>query len=448
MPSLLHISDLHRTAGPRLSNDELLTAIVGDAKRWEQDEIPWPDIVVVSGDLIRGAGIEDPAADSDIAAQYGEARDFLQRLADEIVESDHSRVVIVPGNHDVHWSLARNSMQLLNACPNGIESEAFRASSGVRWDWKEQKAYNVVDGALYDSRLDHFRRFQTDFYAGLDPSPLGHGDDDLVFFEYPSLGLAVVGFASWYGNDCFCHVGEIEPKALALSQKLLANSNAPVAVAVWHHSIEGMPREHDYMDQSVIHKLIDFGFSVGLHGHQHRPGAAPYELRLPNLTSMVVLGAGSLAVGDRQLPMGEPRQFNLVVIDQDSESIRVHVRAMSTGGIFTGSYRDDFGGNTFLELSLPPLPRRPKPHSAIQRLDEAMTAVAEKRFENALALSCRCRYSPSTEATTNQNRGHERSRAVGGADSPSRPTTERGRGCQVNCPASRRLSIRRCPSTT
>ena len=148
----------------------------------------------------------------------------------------------------------------------------------------------------------------------------------------------------------------------------------------------GGPRAQDYMDQQVIHRLIDFGVSVGLHGHQHYPGAAPYELRLPNLTSMVVVSAGSLAVGDDQLPAGERRQFNVVDIDPDNESITVHVRAMSSGRVFTGSHRDDFGGNTFMRLDLPRSPSRPPGPTTTQLLDDAMTATRNRKFERALGL--------------------------------------------------------------
>ncbi len=52
VPTILHISDLHRTAGPQLSNDELLPALVSDAIRWRAEGIPRPDLVAVSGDLV------------------------------------------------------------------------------------------------------------------------------------------------------------------------------------------------------------------------------------------------------------------------------------------------------------------------------------------------------------------------------------------------------------
>lgn len=386
MPTLLHISDLHRTLGPRLDNDELVAAITSDAKRWKNEGIPEPDLIIVSGDLIQGASIATLDPDTEIESQYNEASKLLRHLADEFVDSNRSRVIIVPGNHDVHWGRARNSMESLEICPADISSKAFEAKSQIRWNWKNQKAYRISNSDLYDSRFEHFQTFRKDFYAETDPNPLLCEDGGLVFSEYPSLGIVVVGFSSWHGNDCFCHVGDISSASLALSRKLLASSNAPVAVAVWHHSIVGGPREQDYMDRRIIHKLIDFGFSVGLHGHQHYPDAAPFELHLPNLTSMTVIGAGSLAVGDSELPMGERRQFNIVVIDPKDKSITVHVRAMSADGIFTGSHRDDFGGNTFIKLDLPFSSSRPKGATSVRQLDDAMTAVATKRYEKALQL--------------------------------------------------------------
>ncbi len=384
--TFLHISDLHRTAGPRLSNDELFSAIASDSTRWEAEGIPRPDLIVVSGDLVQGAPIESTEADKKIAAQYREAEEFLTRIGEEFLDSDRSRIVIVPGNHDVHWGRAFRAMTLLEDDSDDIANRAWQALSPIRWSWKDCKAYEVCDSALYKSRLDHFNSFRNSFYGGITPSPVLHGGADLFFMEYQDIGAAVAGFSSWHGNDCFCHVGTICPSALELSRSLLAKSNARVAVGVWHHSIVGGPQENDYMDQRIVHRLIDIGFNLGFHGHQHFPDAAPFELRLPNLTSMVVVGAGSLAVGDRDLPMGERRQFNVVVVDPDNEAVTVHVRAMSPAGVFMGSHRDDFGGNTFITLKLPPAPLQRRPPTDLRKLDQAISAVAEKNFEDALEL--------------------------------------------------------------
>lgn len=386
MLTFLHISDLHRTEGPRLRNDELIAAIGSDAKRWNREGIPDPDLIVVSGDLIQGASVSASDPDSEVVAQYSEASDFLRRLATEFLDSDRYRVIIVPGNHDVHWKRAQRAMTKLVRCPERLASKILDSGSNLRWDWREQQAYEISNPSVYDSRFDHFRKFRTAFYSGLDPSPLSRSNGDLLFFEYPSLDLAVAGFSSWHGNDCFCHVGDIDPASVLSSRQLVSRSRARVALAVWHHNIVGGPRTHDYMDQRVIHKLIDFGFNIGLHGHQHYCGAAPFELRLPNLTSMVVVGAGSLAVGDSNLPSGERRQFNIVVIDPDHDSVTVHVRAMSSGGVFAGSHRDDFGGRTFIKLPLPCSRFRGGPSKDVQKLDAAFTALARKEYEKALGL--------------------------------------------------------------
>lgn len=383
---MLHISDLHRTSEPRLTNSELISAILSDSERWDLEGIPRPDLIVVSGDLIQGAAVDATDPDELITAQYGEAEDFLTCLGQELVDSDISRIVIVPGNHDVHRRRSLNAMKPIRPTPEGIAKRALQANSGLRWSWNDRQAYEIADDPLYASRFQPFREFLTNFYEGIEPNPIVAENGDLFFREYPDLDLLVAGFASWHGNDCFCHVGEIRPESLAISQKLMATSRMQTAVAVWHHSISGGPRSQDYMDQRVVHRLVDFGFAIGLHGHQHFPGAAPFELRLPNLTSMIVVGAGSLAVGDNELPMGERRQFNVVVIDPDSGFVTIHVRGMSPAGVFTGAHRDDFGGKTFVELKLPPQKVRGEVHAVAQRLDDATTAIGNKQYDQALAL--------------------------------------------------------------
>ena len=101
--------------------------------------------------------MNDPNSDSEIETQYAEVEAFLQQLTCELVGSDRSKVIIVPGNHDVHWSRARLAMRLLEAFPENIGVTAFEGNSTTRWNWKDQKAYEIFDSNLYESRFDHFR---------------------------------------------------------------------------------------------------------------------------------------------------------------------------------------------------------------------------------------------------------------------------------------------------
>ena len=92
-------------------------------------------------------GAHDP--DSTVAAQYAEAGLFLAALADELVDGNRSRVVIVPGNHDVHWGRSLDAMKPLEVCPERIATKALDPTSRLRWNWREQTAYEVADIALY-----------------------------------------------------------------------------------------------------------------------------------------------------------------------------------------------------------------------------------------------------------------------------------------------------------
>ena len=127
VPTILHISDLHRTAGPQLSNDELLPALVSDAIRWRAEGIPKPDLIVVSGDLVQGAALDAPDPDAEVDTQYREVGDFLEELSEEFLDGNRSRMVIVPGNHDVHWRRSLDGMTPIDPCPDGIATKATTA---------------------------------------------------------------------------------------------------------------------------------------------------------------------------------------------------------------------------------------------------------------------------------------------------------------------------------
>src|SRR4051812_28241311 len=111
--SILHISDLHRSKRDPISNDELISALVGDRDRYTQEDpkIPIPQAIVVSGDLIQGVTLDTVDYTEQIKMQYEVAEAFLDELAKRFVNGDRSKVIIIPGNHDVDWNTAFKAMK-------------------------------------------------------------------------------------------------------------------------------------------------------------------------------------------------------------------------------------------------------------------------------------------------------------------------------------------------
>ena len=112
MFTILHISDLHRSPTDPIENSTLLGSLLSDLDRYtiESTSIPAPDAAIVSGDIIQGVNLNFAGYADELTRQYDAAFNFLATLADRMFEGDRSKVVIVPGNHDVCWNTAKSAM--------------------------------------------------------------------------------------------------------------------------------------------------------------------------------------------------------------------------------------------------------------------------------------------------------------------------------------------------
>lgn len=142
MYTIMHISDLHRSPTHPISNDELLSCLVADQER-QRREIPPispPDAIIVTGDLIQGVPLDFDDYTSELHRQYNVAREFLIELAQRLIDGDRSRVIVLPGNHDVDWNTAQNVMKPIDEnsqfWPPDIRRALFQHDSPFRWYWK------------------------------------------------------------------------------------------------------------------------------------------------------------------------------------------------------------------------------------------------------------------------------------------------------------------------
>jgi hypothetical protein len=354
--TLLHISDLHRSPHDPIENASLLGALLADQDRYliETPMVPKPDAAIVSGDIIQGVRLGAASHAAELSKQYDVAYDFLSGLAERFFDGDKSRVVIVPGNHDVCWNTAHEAMtQLIDEDPPyAAQAELFQASSNLRWDWKSRTIFKINDTDLYRKRLDAYWQFIERFYAGVALKYPIDSQRGFNLFELDGGRIVVAALESVHGNDCFCRQGAIERSVLgACSLAIRDLPQQPILrLAAWHHSFQGPPHGDDYMDIAAVQEMVGNGFRLGFHGHQHQADAAAYAIHLPEELSMAISSAGSLCAGARELPRGINREYNIVVIDDAYANARVHVREMTQGNHFGRCGRGIFRVDGFTEL--------------------------------------------------------------------------------------------------
>lgn len=335
--SVLHISDLHRDPDNPIRNNVLLDSLENDRRHYADEETPAvrsPDLIIVSGDIIQGIRPDAPDPEKRLREQYQEALDFLGRLTGRFLGGDRSRVIVVPGNHDVsayHFEKSLRRVDILPDRKKSLVTQLFSPGSLLRWSWPGFDLYEIADQALYEQRLAAFAEFYAAFYSGtrtyeLDPSR------QLDIFDYPAFDLTVAGFSSCHNNDLFNRQGAIHPACIADAGTRLRSRSYQdrLRIAVWHHNAEGLPAHSDYIDPDLVQNLIDRGFSLGFHGHQHRPQFLDTRFRHGTDRRIAIISAGTLC-GGASFQFG--RAYNVVELDTEKRTGRLHVREMQNDNL-------------------------------------------------------------------------------------------------------------------
>lgn len=322
--TIAHISDLHRSPDTPISNAALLNSLLRDFDACEAGGISKPDILIVSGDIVYGdidAGV--------CAQQYAEALDFLSRVADELFDGNRSKVILIPGNHDVSWEKSQASMEKIEEHEltekNGdlkrqILLQVNKADADIKWSWPDRSFYRVTDKETYNNRFVYFSDMYQEFYKGNKTYSL-EPDSQFEIFDYEEYGITIVGFNSCFQNDHLNRAGSINPECIAKAGLELREfrKQGRLILSTWHHNTKGGPYDQDYMDDSFLKSLISDGVKIGLHGHKHRNEVIRSESNIIDKEMMFVLSAGSLCAGPPELPAGYNPQYNILELSRKTD---------------------------------------------------------------------------------------------------------------------------------
>ncbi len=338
--SVLHISDLHRDPSHEVTSQALLDSLERDRDRYRAEipAIPDPNIIIVSGDVVHGVKANATDPDGELKRQYDQAEAFLIALTDSFVGGNRERVVIIPGNHDVSFPHALRGMKLIEVNLSTEEQRAAAVANGrrllspstpMRWSWAGFCFYEIIDKGLYDARLEAFCTFYGQFYQGKRSYSL-NPEEQFDVFDYPEHNITIAGLSSCHENDPFNKQGAIHPECVAAAARRLCEPKYRdrFLFAVWHHNTSGGPTKSDYMDADILQVLIDDGFSLGFHGHQHKPQFIEERFQFGGTRKITVISASTLCAGPRELPTGQSRGYNLLEFDAATRKAKLHQRKM------------------------------------------------------------------------------------------------------------------------
>lgn len=287
--SLLHLSDVHRTPDDPAKNADILAGLYRDldSLALEEPRIPFPDILIVSGDLTQSASEKE----------YDEARALLTAIAGHCGLT-HKRIVVVPGNHDVHWPTSRK----VSAAMRGVGSRKRGLTNAPATVKAERN---------YQKRLDNFRTFYRSLTGELYPDDRKRA---YTLHRFDDLEVAVAAFSSVDENDHIRRGGQIYADSIHAAAEALEFYPGH-RVAVWHHDLNWTgDRAQDCLDPKTLGQLSAQTFELGLCGHYHRP--AHHNAAHLGAYGLPVVAAGSLCAGQRQRGM-TPCSYNLVCLDND-----------------------------------------------------------------------------------------------------------------------------------
>jgi Calcineurin-like phosphoesterase/NUDIX domain len=292
--NILHLSDLHfRT--------------LEDADTWYHllsedlfNELDCKEInaLIVSGDIANTAQEHE----------YEAAKAFLKQLMNEF-KLETNNIVIVPGNHDVDWGVAKSSYTLMRRA----ECKTPLDSPDIYDDEKCEHIEVCTDPESYRARFEKFSAFYRSVKGW--PYPLEYGNQHEFHF-FKEQGVLIVGLNSaWQTDHNFPGRASIHPHAL--NQVLFKMRGNPefrgsVKLAVWHHPLQSSGEDR-IKDHGFAERLVAAGFCIGLHGHVHQTDAHDFNYEVgPSGRKAKIITAGTFGAPTRELVTGTPWQYNFM----------------------------------------------------------------------------------------------------------------------------------------
>jgi formylglycine-generating enzyme required for sulfatase activity/RecA/RadA recombinase len=311
MLHILHLSDLHFGTQQDAENwySQLADDLTGDL------DCRRLDVLIISGDIATFATPEE----------YQAAEQFITALSRKF-SLEPSRIVIVPGNHDLNWPLSKKAYELKD------RENCEALLTGGCYIKETDTIVRLRDEERYKERFLYF----SEFYQSVkgEPYPLEYGRQGIPH-DFEDLGLLVLGLNSaWEVDHHYRSRATIQPDAVSMALNRIRDHEAfqkYLKFAVWHHPLNSKTGD-SITDHGFMERLAHCGFCACLHGHIHKAETGLYRYDMsPDGRKLHVISAGTFGAPIPEWAPGHPLQYNLLVIEDTTLTVNTRCRIEPNG---------------------------------------------------------------------------------------------------------------------
>jgi HEAT repeat protein/3',5'-cyclic AMP phosphodiesterase CpdA len=308
---ILHLSDLHFGTPDQANHwsNQLAADLYNDIN------ISHLDALILSGDI----------ANYSTEEEYKAAEQFLHNLRQDF-PLNPEQIILVPGNHDLNWKLAKKAYKLIDR--DDYDGEL----KDGHYIEESASVIRVRDEEDYKQRFAHFSQFYETLKQK--PYPLDY-DQQATLDHLPEQNLLILGLNSaWQLDHHYKTRASINTNALsnALTQiRRNPDYKNSLKIAVWHHPLDSA-WEDRITDQGFLEQLAVNGFRFFLHGHIHKAETSLFRYDMStNGRKLDRICAGTFGAPVREWVPGYPLQYNLLKIADNQLTVYTRRREELNG---------------------------------------------------------------------------------------------------------------------
>ncbi|OGR14884.1 MAG: hypothetical protein A2097_14625, partial [Desulfobacula sp. GWF2_41_7] len=320
---ILHLSDMH--FGDMNDAAQYIVQLRLDLK--QNLQIDTLHYLVITGDI----------GTYSIKGEYDAACFFVNCLTDEFNLLKH-RIIVVPGNHDLNWDIAKNAYDFIWGPPKGLK--ILKSDIRIRscsFGFLQRNEEN------YKKRFDNFNKYFFEKITGevypKDP------EEQTILHQFPEHGILFLCINSSLEVDHH----KPHRNRIILREGSIFNSfhqhqinSFFLKIGVMHHD----PTKK-IKDEGLIDTLCGHGFRVLMHGHRHETTRGSYRCGDKVLE---FIGVGAFGK-PTNLKRYQPLQYQILQYDNFKKKIKIFKRIKTK---IYGVWGDDTskGGKSVEEIIL------------------------------------------------------------------------------------------------